>query len=394
MKIALYSAYFLPISGGVQSNIFELACGLSEWRDTASERIEVTVITRTAETTAQDSSWPFHLVRQPTSAQLIRLLREADVIHIAGPVMLPMAIGLALRKPVVIEHHGYQAVCPNGILLLGTDRTVCPGHFMAGHYGQCLRCNAGDMGWAGSFRSLLLQFPRRWLCKLASVNVSVTDHVGRRIELPRTQTILHGIRDPGCTPVTQNGHPLEIGYVGRLVSEKGVPVLLRGVKRLQDDGLAFHLTIIGDGPLRKALEAETQALALAARVTFAGELSGTDLERAVRPLQIVVMPSMCEETAGLSAIEQMMRGGIVVVSDIGGLAEVVADAGLRFSPGDANSLYDQLRGLFEAPQLPAVLASAARSRANKFFSRGRMIAEYVRAYKEVVPERLEPRARE
>jgi glycosyltransferase involved in cell wall biosynthesis len=383
VKIALYSTYFLPVSGGVQSNIFELACGLSEWRH-ASERIEVTVITRTAQTTAQDSSWPFQLVRRPSFARLIRLLREADVIHIAGPVMLPMAIGLALRKPVVIEHHGYQAVCPNGILLLGTDRTVCPGHFMAGHYGQCLRCNAGDMGWVGSLRSLVLQFPRRWLCKLASVNVVITDHVGRRVVLPRTQTILYGISDPGGTPVAQNGHPVEIGYVGRLVQEKGLSVLLDAAKKLHDDGFAFHLTFVGDGPLRNELEEQSRQLGVSESIKFTGGLAGADLERAVNPLQIVVMPSLCEETAGLSAIEQMMRGGIIVASNIGGLSEVVGDAGMKFPPGDSNALYGRLRAVLQDPHLAAALASGARVRAKTLFARTRMIGEYVHAYRRIV----------
>jgi glycogen synthase len=384
VKIAIYSEYFFPVTGGVQSNILELACGLSEHQDSRG-RIDVTLITRTGETTGEDSSWPFRLVRRPKLAKLIRLLREADVIHIAGPAMLPMAIGLALRKPVVIEHHGYQAMCPNGILLLGTDHTVCPGYFMAGRYSRCLQCNADDMGWFGSARSLVLQFPRRWLCKLASVNVSITDHVSRRIALPRTRTILYGIRDPGCTPaVVPNGHQVEIGYVGRLVPEKGVPVLLKAAKRLQDERLFFHLTIIGGGPLRTNLETEAQRLGLERSVRFAGELTGADLDRAVQPLQIVVMPSLWEETAGLSAIEQMMRGQVVVASDIGGLSEVVGDSGVKVAPGDSEALYVGLRGLLEAPSVLGSLGVAARARAAVKFKLQTMIEAYVGLYNSVL----------
>lgn len=384
MKVVLYSEYFFPISGGVQTNIFELACGLSEWRrDIASERIDVTVITRTAETTPQDQSWPFRLVRRPRLPRLVRLLRDADVIHIAGPAMMPMAVGLILRKPVMIAHHGYQAMCPNGILLLGTDRTVCPGHFTAGHYLQCVRCNLGDMGWFATLRLVLLQFPRRWLCKLASANVAVTDHVARRVALPRPHTIQHGIRDPGCAPLVQNGHPVEIGYVGRLVYEKGVSVLLKAAKRLQDDGLAFHLTVVGGGPLRTHLENEAQQLGLASSVSFAGELAGSDLDRAVRPLQVVVVPSVCEETAGLSAIEQMMRGRVVVASDIGGLSEVVGDSGVKVAPGSPDALYLALRELLRNRPLAASMGHAARERAVRIFSRQAMTERYVAAYRAV-----------
>lgn len=385
MKVAMYSEYFFPISGGVQTNIFELASGFSDRRQgRRAEPIDVTVITRTSTTTAEDRSWPFRLVRRPSFARLVRLLRTADVIHVAGPAMLPMAIGFALRKPIVIEHHGYQAICPNGILLLGTNRSICPGYFMAGEYGQCLRCNSDDFGWFSSMRALLLQFARRRLCKLASVNIAITNHVARRVALPRTQTILYGARDLGCTRTSQQGDLVEIGYVGRLVPEKGVPVLLKAAKRLQNDGLRFRLAIIGDGPLRKALEDETRGLGLESCVSFAGELVGAELERAVRPLQIVVMPSMWEETAGLSAIEQMMRGQVVVASDIGGLSEVVADAGLRITPGDPEALYTGLRTVLERPSLAESLRSAARDRAQNVFNLQTMIEKHIAVYRTLV----------
>jgi glycogen synthase len=386
MKVVLYSEYFFPVSGGVQTNVFELACGLNEWRQDQSDsaRVEVTVITRTAEQTAHDNSWPFRLVRRPSLSQLVQLLRDADVVHVAGPALVPMLVGLLLRKPVLIEHHGYQSMCPNGVLLLGTNRSVCPGHFMAGHYDRCVRCNSGDMGWLGSLRTLVLLFPRRWLCKHASSNIAITDHVARRIALPRTQTILYGIRDPGSSRLPQNGNAVEIGYVGRLVPEKGLPVLLKAARRLQDDGFAYRLTIVGGGPLRKQLEDESRELGIARHVTFAGDLGGADLERAVRPLQIVVMPSMWEETAGLAAIEQMMRGGVVIVSDIGGLSEVVGDAGLKFVPGDSNALYARLREVLESPSFAASLGASARARAAGVFGRDNMIRAHVSAYLETM----------
>jgi glycosyltransferase involved in cell wall biosynthesis/GT2 family glycosyltransferase len=395
MKVVLYSEYFFPVSGGVQTNILELACGLSEWHERHPdwERIEVTVVTRTVETTEEDSSWPFHLVRGPSFAQMVRLLSNADVIHVAGPALLPMIAGLVLGKPVLVAHHGYQSVCPNGLLLLGADRTVCPGHFLAGRYGQCVRCNWGDVGPVTSSRIVLMQFPRRWLCKLASSNIAVTDHVACRIALKRTRTILHGIRDPGPAVLPQDGRVLEVGYVGRLVTEKGLPLLLKAAKRLQDAGFEFHLTLVGGGPLRQKLEDESRELGLTSRVNFAGELSGAELERAVRPLQVLVMPSVWEETAGLAAVEQMMRGQLVIASDIGGLSEVVGDAGLKFAPGDSEALYACLRRVLETPSLVMTLGSAARARATRLFQRENMIGAHVSAYLKVIRRSLTPRER-
>lgn len=387
MKVLIYSEYFFPVTGGVQTIVFELACGLAESTKNNASRdpVDVTVVTRTAGRTVEEERWPFRLVRRPSLVKLIRLIGDADVIHLAGPALLPMALGLALGKPVVVEHHGYQSVCPNGLLLIGASEAVtgCPGHFMARRYNLCLACNSKDMGWSGSLRALTLQFPRRWLCRLVSSNVAVTDHVARRIALPRTRTILHGIRDPGFQRPCCNGKTIRIGYVGRLVREKGLSLLLKAGKRLKDDGFTFQIIFVGEGPLRKELERESNELGLAERVTFTGELFGADLEKAVRRLQVLVMPSLWEETAGLAAIEQMMRGGVVIASDIGGLSEIVGDAGLKFAPGDAEALYLRLRKMFEDPSIAASLPSSARERAELIFNRDTMIQKHVSVYQEV-----------
>jgi hypothetical protein len=42
------------------------------------------------------------------------LIRRANVVHLAGPALLPLLLARLFRKPVVVEHHGYQAICPNG----------------------------------------------------------------------------------------------------------------------------------------------------------------------------------------------------------------------------------------------------------------------------------------
>lgn len=386
MKILIYAEYFFPTTGGVQTNVFELGCGLSEWHANHPEdpELEVTIVTQTRETAPKDGLWPFRLVRRPSLRSLWKLIGNADVIHVAGPAMVPMMIGVILRKPMIVEHHGYQSICPNGILLLGTDRTVCPGHFMAARYWKCVRCNAKDMGWPRSFRSLALMFPRRFLSKLIPINVAISNHVARRLALPRTRTILYGIRDPGCARLPQNGNAIQIGYVGRLVQEKGLPLLLTAARRLKDDGFSFRLTFVGDGPVRKQLESESAKLDMADRVTFTGDLSGAELERVVRPIQIALMPSLCEETAGLSAIEQMMRGGLVIASDIGGLSEIVGDGGLKFAPGNAEALYSRLREVLETPTLVSSLGQQARKRAVQLFSRDTMIRAHVSAYRETL----------
>src|SRR5439155_2641889 len=108
---------------------------------------------------------------------------------------------------------------------------------------------------------------------------------------------------------------------------------------------------IGDGPERGHLESLVRNLGLSDLVTFTGFLQGRALESTLAGVSAVVMPSVCEETAGLAAIEHMMRARLVIAADIGGLGEIVGGAGLRFSPGDVDGLAACMRCALEDPAL-------------------------------------------
>ena len=240
IKLLLYSHDWFPLVGGVQTVTLSLATGLADWgRTHPGESIEVVFVTQTPAAGMDDLQFPFRVLRRPSRRELIRCIRSADILHLAGPTLLPLLFARLCGTPAVIEHHGYQSVCPNGLLLYAPDHTVCPGHFMAGRYRKCLQCNAKDLGWIGSLRNLVFTFPRRWLCARAAGNIAVSRHVAMRIALPRTRTIYHGILDAAAScrpdPSPGNGNPLRIGYVGRLVQEKGLSVLLDAAKQLAND---------------------------------------------------------------------------------------------------------------------------------------------------------------
>jgi polysaccharide biosynthesis protein PelF len=74
----------------------------------------------------------------------------------------------------------------------------------------------------------------------------------------------------------------------------------------------------------------------------------------------------------------------VIAADIGGLGEVVADAGLRFAPGDSEALYICLREVIENPARRRALGLAARRRAVRAFGRDSMIEGHVAAYREAL----------
>ena len=384
MKVLIYGEYFLPSVGGVQTAVELLARGLATYSGTATELrlIKVTVATNTPRGTMDDRNLPYRVTRNPSLRQLWNLIREADVLHLAGPCLLPMLLGWANRKPVIVVHHVYQAICPNGLLFKQPSQTVCKGHFAGQEYSECFRCCGATMGAARAAYSIVLGFPRRWLCDRAIANVAVTDHVANRLKMPRSRTIYLGIDDTkqaGWSEVSDPRGIFEFGYIGRLVAEKGLPLLLQAARHLADEQRPFHVTFIGDGPERQRLEVLVKEMRLVQHVSFVGELTGVELQRASRNIAALVMPSIWEETAGLAAIEQMMRGRLVIASDIGGLGEIVDGAGLKFNAGDPQGLAQQMRRVIDDRSLVTTMGSSARTRAKEFFHSDVMISRHVEA---------------
>ena len=389
MKILLYVHFWAPNVGGVEVSSMALARGLATWHERhGGEAIDVSLATPTPADGMDDSRLPFRVIRRPGVQELARLIREADAIHVAGPCLLPLLIGKVLRKPMLIEHHGYQAGCPNGLLFYEPTKTACPGHFMAERYLECVRCNAFNLGTLRSVRLLLLTFLRRGISKTVAANTHISKHLLVRLELPRSQVIYYGIPDSlaGWTePVSQQQYlPACFAYVGRLVQEKGPQVLIEAGARLKKQGAGFQLRFIGDGPERQRLEALADANGLHNHVVFTGFLSGEALRAALADVVALVMPSLMEETAGLAPMEQMMRGRIVCVSEIGGLSEVVGDAGLKFPPGDADALAACMLRVLEEPELRKELGWKARRRAVQFFLEERMVEEHLQTYRAIV----------
>src|ERR1039457_5825440 len=195
MNILIYTHSFAPQIGGVETYAMLLARGLSLRRGV--NPVHVTLVTQTPGNNFNDGGLPFAAVRRPGMVQLVNLIRRSDVVHLAGPVLAPLLLSILLRKPVVIEHHGYQASCPNGLLLYQPTKTACPDHFMRHEYLKCLQCNTSESGLFNSARMFLLMWPRRWLCRHASVNLCITHHVARRLWLPHSPVVYYGVRSAG-----------------------------------------------------------------------------------------------------------------------------------------------------------------------------------------------------
>lgn len=163
--------------------------------------------------------------------------------------------------------------------------------------------------------------------------------------------------------------PLAIGFVGRLVPEKGLDVLLRACVRLYG---VWTLTVAGTGPEQETLETLAERLGIASRVSWLGGISRGELAGLWPRLDCLVAPSRTTahwvETYPVQVLEAMGYGITVVASDSGALPEAVGKAGLIFSEGHPDGLTEALTRLLEDGELRERLAVEGRRR---------VIAEYV-----------------
>ena len=171
------------------------------------------------------------------------------------------------------------------------------------------------------------------------------------------------------TPEHQPHEGLAIGYVGRLVPEKGVDTLLQALALNRD--AAWSLTVVGDGPDRERLEALASAHRLAARVRWLGALPPAALARVWTDIDVLVLPSRqaerWNEPHGNVLAEAMASEVAVVGAATGVIPEVIGEAGVIVPPGEHQPLADVLRRLGSG-ETRVPLAKAARARALKLFS--------------------------
>lgn len=379
VKILVYAHSFWPAIGGAETYARLLAEGVS-----ADNAFRQTIVTQTPYQ-GLDAGLQCDIVRRPGLWHLWRLVRSADLIFSTGPALAPMLLAAMARKPFVVEHHGYQAICPNGLLLNKARGGICELAFRNKRYGECYRCCRVKGGRARPLVQLGLTFLRRYLCRKADAHVAVSHHVRGRHDLERMQVIYHGVPklEPLARVVADRDDTVHFGYVGRLVEEKGLPLLVEAAGKLKSQGVLFRLSFVGDGPLRAALVKQAETEGLNAEIRFTGFLEGPSLQRAVSELDVVVMPSVWEETAGLAAMEQMMRGRVVLAADIGGLGEIVGDGGIKFRPFDLKDLADRMLELAN-PEIRSRIATAARARAGRLFGLERMVDDHKALFRDAI----------
>ncbi len=204
---------------------------------------------------------------------------------------------------------------------------------------------------------------------------------GRLAVIPQFGSSAQLFRPPHSPPA----RAFTIGYIGRLVPEKGLQVLLRAAAQLAG---AWQLRIIGGGPCRGALEKLADELGIRERVRFTGQLPSSALPPIYHQLDALCLPSLTrdnwKEQFGRVLVEAMASGLPVIGSDSGAIPGVIGDAGLVVPEGDSDALAGALRQLRDQPQLRATLREKGLARFLAHFTDEKIATATVDVYRQML----------
>ena len=317
-----------------------------------------------------------------------------EIAHVHHLTCLSTGILEILRRagvPVLLHLHDYWLLCHRG-QLLDTSFRRCDGPGIAGRCGRCtgaagamppaimriapaLRslgrthplarraASAASTGFVGEARAReqagrrLAHMQRQFAH--VTLAVAPSEHVRRRFAdagfpAERIEVSEYGVRTIPPSPRAAGATPLRVGFLGTLMISKAPHLLAEAIALLPAGSVeadifgapaAYH----GDSTYSDAILARLAHPAIRVR----GALPHHDVPSALASMDVLVFPSVWEETSGIGAREALAAGVPVVASRIGGIPEFVRHDhnGLLFTPGDAGDLARQLRRLVDDPDL-------------------------------------------
>ncbi len=318
VKILICSYAFSPSVGGIESVSALLGA------EFLRQGHEVKLVTETAGETNRENG--FEVSRHPSEATLFSSYRWADVVWHNNLSMRLLWPALIRRRPCFV-----------------TTQT-----WLSGAKDRETRMSR--------LKRLILKGCR---------NISISHAIAEHIRVP--SVVLGNPYDASCFAVSKEiTRELKLVFVGRLVSDKGLLLLLQALAQLQTLSLYPSLTVIGSGPEQTHCEDFVKKSGLDQQVSFLGALSGQPLAATLNAHEILVIPSRWAEPFGIVALEGIACGCVVVGTKDGGLKEAIGPCGILCENNNVDALADALRLLLSDEALRITLRSHAESHLQQF----------------------------
>jgi glycosyltransferase involved in cell wall biosynthesis len=307
---------------------------------------------------------------------------QPDVVHLHNsyPSLGP-AVPLAAERrgvPLVMTVHNFRLRCPNGYMF--TEGSPCYRCEGGPYYNALLHDCFPSKSQAATYAAAL--WLHRFVFKVqdkVTLFLTPSRYVSERMLswgfAPERVKVVRNFTDipPDAKPPGNFGM-----YVGRLSSEKGLDVMLRALKSAGDP----PFRIVGDGIVRAALESLARELGLV-NTTFVGRVPPARVGELLEEARYVAMPSLWDEVAGIAALEAMALGRPLLVTEKGGLPELIENGeGLQARAGDATDTAAKVRTLMEDEISWNEMSGRALARARTEFTPEAHAAQLEHAYEE------------
>ncbi|MEH2250263.1 glycosyltransferase family 4 protein [Nostoc sp.] len=302
MKILIYSPLFYPSIGGLETIISTSAYEFTH------QGHEVKLISQTPATDSK--KFPFEVIRQPKIRQVLKLTQWCD-IYLQGCVSLKGLWPLMfISKPLVITHQTWY------------------------------RSLDGSMNWQNRLKHMVTHF---------ATNISASHALAKSI--PAASSVIpNSYSEDIFYEMPEVYRSQELVFLGRLVSDKGVNLLIEALAQLKKMGLTPKLTIIGSGPEESKLRQQAKDLEITKQVNFAGIKVEYELVKLLNSHQIMVVPSIWDEPFGIVALEGIACGCVVVGSEGGGLKDAIGPCGVTFPNANVERLTHIIFDLLSHPE--------------------------------------------
>jgi glycosyltransferase involved in cell wall biosynthesis len=370
---------FEPPDGGVPEHVALLATGLRTrgWETAVVAPPRSIIDDRLEDHGTRNLRMPFQRsYRRPGDdaavlRQLVRLLRNEpfDLVHChsAKAGVLGRVAALMARTPVVYTPHCFPFVGPWGpgrrLFARGVERRL-------GHLTDAVICVSQDE------RELALRERIANEHGTYLVRNGVKPCAADLAPDPRLAAFARERPTAGCIAVLRH--------------QKGVDLLLEAAPSILRRLPAARLAVVGDGPLRPALEARAHDVGIGQRLRFF-EFK-PPAARQLQSLDLFVLPSHWEAFP-LALLEAMACGVPQVATAVGGTPEAVGDGatGLLCPAGDAETLGEQIASLLADPVRRRAMSEASRERHRRLFGVDRMVQRTAEVYDEVLAKSTKQR---
>lgn len=351
MNIAIFSDCYLPTINGVVTSIelqIEALRNLGHQVDLFCPHYPGVKQQEAGTWRLSAFPFPFHKAEQVAFCWPPAVLRQAltqayDVVHLQTPFsvgLLGLAVSVWRGIPRIFHHH---TLWEEYVDYLPLPKKVVHGASIAYCRWIAQRCQAVISPSAQVKKRFAAQGVTRPIAVIPT-GIRVTDFMGGQVKVER------GEGEDICL------------YVGRLAFEKSIDVVVRVFERVHRERPNARLWLVGDGPARKALEAQVAQAGLENVVRFWGFVQREELKDIMATAKVFLFASLTE-TQGLVLLEAQAGGVPVVAVRASGVDEAVNPGvtGFLVEPNDEEAMTRSALTLLESMELHHAFSLAARS---------------------------------